>query len=157
MDKNIDVIASSNIIFDKNYVCKKEKIEKVLSILKNRYNLILIDTTSDTKYEELMRILENCSDNIICLTEGNLIQIKKTINLLEEIRADKIEIVYNKKNKYTMNKQVLEMLFFKFKISGVLNYDTRYNQIINKNVNRLYISKNVKKEYERLIQKLQIK
>lgn len=157
VDKNIDVIASSNIIFDKNYVCKKEKIEKVLSILKNRYNLILIDTTSDTKYEELMRILENCSDNIICLTEGNLIQIKKTINLLEEIRADKIEIVYNKKNKYTMNKQVLEMLFFKFKISGVLNYDTRYNQIINKNVNRLYISKNVKKEYERLIQKLQIK
>ena len=40
------------------------------------------------------------------------------------------------------------MLFFKFKISGVLNYDTRYNQIINKNVNRLYISKNIKKEYE---------
>lgn len=157
VDKNIDLIASSDIIFDENYVCKKDKIDKVFNSLRMKYNVIIIDTTVDTKYENLIQILENLSDKIICLTEGNLIQTKKTIELLEELQEDKIEIIYNKKNKYSMSKQVLEMLFFKFKISGVLSYDIRYNQIINKNINRLYISKNIRKEYEKLIEKLQIK
>lgn len=157
VDKNIDLIASTKIVFDENYICKRERIEKMLNNFRKQYDLILLDTTQDTKYKELMGTLFTLSDKIICLTEGNLIQIKNTMRLIDQIQESKVEIVYNKKNKYTMKHKILEMLFFKFKIRGVLSYDIRYNQIINKNINKLYISKNIRKEYETIIQKLQIK
>ena len=55
-----------------------------------------------------------------------------------------------------MNTKVLEMLFFKFEFLGVLQYDCKYDQIINKNINKLYISKKIRKEYFRIMEKLQI-
>ena len=56
-----------------------------------------------------------------------------------------------------MKLKLLEMVFLKYKMLGALSYDNKYNNIINKNVNRLYISKKIRKEFEEITNKLQIK
>ena len=134
----------------------KEKIEEVLKILKNKYDIILIDTTQDTRYKNINKLLIKLSDKIICLTLGNLIYLKRSLNLLEEINEEKkkIEIVYNQKNKYTINRKILELIFYKYKIIGELNYNIKYNKIINKNVNKLYIDKKTRKEFKEIINKV---
>ena len=156
VDKNIELISSANLIFDEKYILNKEKIEEVFKILKNKYDIILIDTCQDTKYKNINKLLINLSDKIICLTLGNLIYIKNTLKILKELEDEKkkIEIVYNQKNKYSINRKILELIFYKYKILGELNYNIKYNKIINKNVNKLYIDKKIRKEFQEIIKKL---
>ena len=156
VEKGIDIVSNANLIFDTNYILSKTGIQEMLLELKRQYDIILIDTIMDSRYKILVDVISELSTKVICLVGGNLIEIKKTINTLKENQKDKIYIVYNKKSKYTMNMKILEILFFKFKIIGVLHYDCRYDLIINKNVNKLYISKKIKKEYLKIIEKLQI-
>ena len=88
--------------------------------------------------------------------EGNLICVHKCLDLLNDNykNKNKIKIIYNKKNKYTMNKKMFEMLFLKYKVIGTLSYDNKYNQIINKNINTLYINNRIKKEFKDIIKKI---
>ena len=156
VDKKIDLIANPKLIFDDEYIVDKNGINEMLNELKNYYDLILIDTASDTKYKEINSVLANFSNKIICLIEGNIIYTKKNIRILNDNikQKDKISIVYNKKNKYTVSKKFLEILFFGYKVIGVLSYDNRYSQIVNKNVNRLYITKEMRKEFKKIIKRL---
>lgn len=156
VDSNIDLVSCSNIIFDDKYVLNNNKIKEMLEELKSRYDMILIDTSNDTSYNKITNEMITLSNQIICLTEGNLIETKKTMNILNRIQNQKhkVKIIYNKKSKYTMNSKMLELLFFKYKLIGYIHYDVRYNQIINKNVNKMYISKKVKKEYNKILKKL---
>lgn len=156
VDKNLDIISCANIIFDKDYVYKKANIEEMLNELKRQYEIIFLDISSVRENEKIKNTLLENSDKIICLTGGNLIEIKKTISILDEKQKDKTFIIYNKKNKYSVNKKMLELLLFKFKIIGTLNYDFKYDQIINKNMNKLYISKKIRKEYIKIIESLKI-
>lgn len=156
VDSNIDLISSSNVIFDDKYVLNYQKINEALEELKNKYDIILIDTSNDTKYEEITKAMIRVSNKIICLVQGNLIETKKTMNILNKIQEEKqkIKIIYNKKCKYTMNSKMLEVLFFKYKVIGTIDYDNKYNQIINKNVNQIYISNRIRKEYSKVAKKI---
>lgn len=156
VEKRIDIVSSANLIFDENYILSRDGIEEMISVLKRQYDIILIDTIQDTKYKKIVDTISELSTKVICLVGGNLIEIKKTISKLKDEQKDKVYIVYNKKSKYTMNTKILEMLFFKFKLLGVLQYDCRYDQIINKNINKLFISKKIRKEYLKILERLQI-
>ena len=152
----IDLISSVKYVFDENYILKHEKIEEMIEKLKEKYDLILIDTTSDIRYQKLMKELINISSKTICLVEGNLVCMKNTKELLETNRQNtkKINIIYNKKNKYTIEENVLKMIFFKYKFIGTLSYDCKYDKIINKNLNALYITSNIEKEFTKIANKL---
>ena len=152
----IDLISSEKYVFDENYILKHEKIEEMIEKLKGKYYMILIDTTSDIRYQKLMKELINISSKTICLVEGNLVCMKKTKELLETNRQNtkKINIIYNKKNKYTIEENVLKMIFFKYKFIGTLSYDCKYDKIINKNLNALYITSNIEKEFTKIANKL---
>ena len=141
---------------DLNYILKHEKIEEMIEKLKEKYDLILIDTTFDIRYQKLMKELINISSKTVCLVEGNLVCMKKTKELLETNRQNtkKINIIYNKKNKYTIEENVLKMIFFKYKFIGTLSYDCKYDKIINKNLNALYITSNIEKEFTKIANKL---
>lgn len=130
----------------------------MLEDIRNRYDLILIDVSTDSKYKDLRKILVSLSSNIVCLLSGNLVEIRKTVNILNEYQEEKekIKLVYNKKSKYGIKKSLLEIIFFKYKMIGSLTHDNSYNKIINKNVNKLYINKNIRREFEKIINKLQI-
>lgn len=152
----IDLISSVKYVFDKNYIINHEKIGEMIEKLKEKYDLILIDTTSDIRYQKLMKELMNISNKTICLVEGNLVCMKKTKELLETNieNTKKINIVYNKKNKYTIEENILKMIFFKYKFIGTLSYDCKYDKIINKNLNALYITSNIEKEFTNIINRL---
>lgn len=158
VDRKIDLVTNAKIIFDETYKCNKEKIERMLEELKTKYDLILIDVSGDSMYREFRKVLLELSNKTVCLVEGNLVQLRKTINILKEHESekDKIKLVYNKRNKYGVKKNVLKVIFFKYKILGSLSYDNSYNKIINKNVNKLYINKKIRKEFDKIINKLQI-
>lgn len=158
IDRRSYLVSKTKIIFDENYKYNEETIRKVLEDLKKQYDFILIDTSSDTKYKEVTKILVKTCDKVICLVEGNLMIIRKAMKLLKENfeDKDKIKIIYNKKNPYTLPMEVLKIIFIKFKIIGKLNYDNNYNRIINKNVSKLYISQKIKNEFKQIIKKLLI-
>ena len=151
-----NIISSVKYVFDENYILKHEKIEEMIEKLKEKYDLILIDTTFDIRYQKLMKELINISSKTVCLVEGNLVCMKKTKELLETNRQNtkKINIIYNKKNKYTIEENVLKMIFFKYKFIGTLSYDCKYDKIINKNLNALYITSNIEKEFTKIANKL---
>ena len=45
------------------------------------------------------------------------------------------------------------MIFFKYKFAGTLNYNIKYNKVINKNVKMRYIDSKIKNEFKEIIQK----
>lgn len=153
VDRKIDLISKTKVIFDGTYIAKEERIRNMLEELRRNYDFVLIDTSSDTKYKELTKILARLSHKVICLIEGNIVSIRKTINLLkeyEEVR-NKIKLVYNKKSKYTLSTNILKIIFLKFKLIGSLEYEREYNKIINKSVKKLYISKKIREEFTKII------
>lgn len=156
VNRNIDCIVSSYIIFDEKYIINKTKIKNVLDEFKKKYDLVLIDTSIDTKYREILSTLINLSDKTICISEGNIVNIEKTKNILRcyENGANSIQIVYNKKSNFTVSKCIFKIIFFKQKLISILHYDDKYNKVINKNIHSLYITKRIKREFRRLIDKL---
>ena len=158
IDRKLKLISKTSIIFDDTYKCDEHGIEEMLKELLKSYNLILIDTSSSIQYYELTKILVRFSDKVVCLVEGSLITIKKTINLLKkyENEKSKIRLVYNKKNKYTLSSKIMKVIFLKYKVIANLEYNIKYDKIINKNVKRKTIGKDIRSDFERVIQKLGI-
>lgn len=123
--------------------------------IKNNFEYIILDLTSNIKYKHIKTILIS-SNKIIFLLEPNLIEIKKTNNILEiflkdfNIEIDKIKIVFNKTNKYQLAESILEELFSNFEIIGNIKYSEQYNNLINTNN-----FKNIdKSEYEKIYKKI---
>lgn len=156
VNRKIDIISNTNLIFDEKYSVNNEKIEEILNDLSEKYDLVLIDTGTSEKYEDIIKTLINLSSKIICIVQGNLIEVKKTKKLLGKYieEKDKVKFIYNKKSKYSMKKETIKILLHEFKMIGVLHYDNIYNKIINKNINRLYISKKIEREFENIIKKI---
>lgn len=156
IDRKIDLISKTNIIFDNKYIVKENRLKEMLEEIGKRYDLILIDTSSDTKYRDFTKTLANLSDKIICITQGNIVQLRKTMNLLKtyEEQRSRVKLVYNQKSKYTLSTKILRIIFLKFRIIGYLEYDNMYNRIINKSVKSLYISKKIRREFEKIIKKI---
>lgn len=155
INNNLDVICAPNHLFCENSIIRNDEINEIFEKLKVKYEFIVIDTSSNMNYKFVKTILSK-GDKIIFLVEPNLSEIKKSNNLLEifledfNIDVDKIKIVFNKVNKYQIAEVVLEELFSDFEIIGKINYEEKYNLLINKNM-----SKNIdKQEYEKIFEVL---
>ena len=79
---------------------------------------------------------------------GNILKIYK-----EEWNIDnnKINILFNKFNKNSIDINILKIIFSEYNIIGKIDINNKYNLIINKNANK--IDKNIKKEYLKIIEK----
>lgn len=131
------------------------KIKELLNKLKNDYEFIIIDTSSNLNYKYVKLVL-SYADNIIFLVESNLIEIRKATNMLEvlindwNIEVDKIKLVVNKVNKYELVNSILEELFLEFEIISKLQYEEKYNLFINQNTNYLIDKMGYKNIYEKI-------
>lgn len=131
----------------------------MLEILKNKYEIIILDTSSEC-FLDYTREIVKYSDFSIFLVEANLIELKKAKRLLEiyinewKINKEKINIIFNKYNKKSIDNNILKKLFSDFNILGYLKLNENYNYIINKNIN--YISKDLKDEYKKITEKINI-
>lgn len=122
IDDNLDVIFNINFLI--NY--KKYNIEKILyeiNLIKNDYDFIFIDTNSNIFLEENKEIYKNC-DKLILLTESGKIA---------ENRSQKIEKTII--NNFKINKEKINVIFYKFK---------KIDYLINKNKMKNNIKKEIK-------------
>ena len=147
---NIDLLSGINIIFNLNYQINPQKLINILNNLKREYDYIIIDTSSDYLLEYTSEIIK-ISENIIFISGSNLLEIKKTQKLLDiyieqyNIQKEKINIIFNKWNKNSIDDGVLRELFRDYNILGKIKLSDYYDLAINRNnIKNKKIEKNIK-------------
>lgn len=157
INKNIDLISGINLLFDSKYQIRESKIKNILEDLIQDYDYLIIDNSSECFFEYTKNILEN-SDLNIFLIESNLIEIKKAKRLLEiynnewHIEKDRINLLINKYNKYSIKDTIIKNIFDEYKILGKINFHKKYNNLINKNNKKNNLLKNkINKEYKKIL------
>lgn len=159
INKKVDLISGINLLFDSKYKISSEKIKFILEELKQYYDLIIIDTSSECFFDYTKNIL-NESDTILFLLEANLLEIKKANNLLKiyrkewKIKKEKINIIINKYNENSVDDKIIKNIFSDYKILGKIKLNKKYNILINKNYEEDIFTKNIKKEYEKISDKI---
>lgn len=157
VDNNISVLTGENII--KKYKKNINYIVKLLEILKEKYDYIIIDTSAECFFD-INKTIINKSDINIFLLEANLLEITKATKLLEiynknwNIDERKIKIVINKYNKNAISMNIIKKLFSDYEIIGKLEMSNIYNYIINKNNKIIFKNYKNNNEYKKINEKI---
>ena len=91
IDKNIDLISKKDFIVNKGETLIENKLIEMFNSFCKEYDLIFIDTSDDIKYKNFNKTLANFSNEVIYLTHGNLIYLRKTVELLKKT-IEKLDI-----------------------------------------------------------------
>lgn len=156
INKKIDVISFG---FLKNIPQKEIENKINLLIIKYRknYDYIFIDTNLYENIKNEKNEIMNNSDYILIISGTNLIEVNKTVNLINKINVSKNKgiILFNKYNKYSINFNLLKNIFKeKCKVVGVIKNNEKYNYLINKNIQKFNKCKKIRKEYFEIIKKI---
>lgn len=155
--KEIDLIDGSNIVLDCDKKIKINKLNELINSIKKEYDYIFLDTSSECFFDFTKEIME-FSDLSILLTGANLLELKKTKNLLNiyinewKINKEKIKIIFNKYNQNSIDNNVLKKLFIDFKILGYIKLNEKNEYLINKKIN--YLDEKIKNEYLKILEKI---
>ena len=139
-NKNIDFVNINNY-------------EEIIKIERNKYDYIFFEIED---IDNKNKIIEK-SDDIILIVEPNLIGIKETKIILEKvinkykIKKEKIKIIYNKKNIFSIKQCILNQMFEGFKNIGSIKSNNYYTYLINKNF--MIQNEKIRKEYKKIIKK----
>ena len=158
INHKIDLIAGINLLFDAKYQISSMKIKSILTKLKESYDTIIIDTTSECFFDYTKEIMKQCNFHIF-IVEANLLEIKKAKKLLNiyinewKIPQKGFHILFNKYNSNSIDSSILKNIFSGFSIIGKLSLNSKYNLMINRNIS-INISKKIQKEYEKIKQNI---
>lgn len=156
INKRIDLISGINLLFDSKYKINNIQFNNLFNDVKKFYDVIIIDTSSECFFNYTKEIIKKSNINIF-IVEPNLLEIQKSKNILKiykeewNIDNNKINILFNKFNKNSIDINILKIIFSEYNIIGKIDISDKYNLIINKNANK--IDKNIKKEYLKIIEK----
>ena len=158
LGKKLDLICGTSFLTEGNKI-NIFNLNNLLEELKKQYEIIIIDTSCECFLNYNQFILEK-SDEILFLTEANLLDIKKSIRILKifqetwKIKKEKIKIIFNKYNKNSVDEKILKNIFYDYEILGKLYFNNKYNLLINKNMNSTIYDLKLKKDYEKIINKI---
>ena len=130
-----------------NYLINnKINILEYLNNIKNKFDFIFIDSKNYkvNKYEKI-------ANKKIYLLEANLIELEKA---KKHIYIDVDEIIINKKNINSIDKEIIEKTFNK-KILEEIYYNKNINLFINNNFNLNCLNKNQIKKFLKIINKME--
>lgn len=160
INKKMDLlILKKEKLQENNNLIFINKILEKINSLKEIYNLIIIDTNCSKEINYLKNIVE-ISDECLFITDTNLLEINKSIKLLDifinklNIKINKIKIIFNKYNSESINFNLLKNIFNEFNIIGKLNYRKIYNKLINKNNKYNLLDKKLRNEYFNISKKI---
>ena len=159
INRRVDLISGINLLFDSKYKISSEKIKFILQELKQNYDYIIIDTSSECFFDYTKNIINN-SDKILFLLESNLLEINKSKMLLDiyeknwNVKKEKINIIINKYNKNSIDENIIKNIFKDYKILGKIKLNKKYNILINKNYKTPFVKKEIKKEYKKISNKI---
>ena len=136
-------------------------MEKIIINLKNNYDYIFIDFSTENLFYINKIILNYCS-KIIFFIEANLLGIKSSIKILEYLikkynfNINKINIIINKYSKTAIDDNLLKKFFLDIRILGKIKYSEKYNYLINNyNKNKIFLNTFfIKNDYNKIIKKL---
>lgn len=154
-NKNVDLLTGIDILFNSEENINEIKLLEIIKQMKNKYDYIIVDTSSECFFKYNKILIEN-SDKNIFLLEGNLLEITKAKRLLEmyeknwKINPKKISIIINKYNKNSVDEKVIKNIFSKYEIIGKIRMSNLYNLVINKNNTNLYKNRENIKEYKKI-------
>lgn len=135
ISKNLDAICIMDLLFNNENKIDYINLEEMIRKFKIKYDIILIDTTSNYKYKYLSRIL-NISDKIIFLIVPSLVELKKSFNifeiLLEDFKIDKnkTKIILNKVNNFSVDNIIVKKMFGDIELIG----KAVYNESLERNI-----------------------
>ena len=158
VNSKIDLIAGINLLFESKYKINNEKIKIILEKLKENYDMIIIDTSSECFFDCTKEIMK-LSNLIIFITGANLIEIKKAKRLLNiyinewKIEKNNFNILFNKYNKNSIDFSILKNIFSGFNILGKMSDNEKYNLMINKS-SKEKLEKEIQKEFYLLHKKM---
>lgn len=158
IEKNENLNSKINIIDGKIFLesgkFNKEKFEKINA----NYDRIYIENYFENDNEIEQEILK-ISNEIIFLSQPNLLEISKSKKILERyinrylIEKEKINILFNKYNKYSIDENLLKKIFFEFDFIGKIKFNNKYNLLLN---GQAFLNlKKIKKEYFKIYKKLE--
>ena len=112
----IDLISGMNLLFDSKYKISNKKIKNILLKLKEEYDVIIIETSSECFFDYTKEIINNSELNFFIL-DANLLEIEKAKKLLNMyIEKWKINIIFNTYNINSTQISILKNTFNEFKI-----------------------------------------
>ena len=155
INNNISIFNGVDILFNEDNKINFNKIKEIIEKFKEKYNLILFDTSSEINLKYVKTALVNVQ-KIIFLIEPNLIELKKSKELLEvyledwEIPKYKFNIVLNKVNVNSIDTEIINNIFSQIKIIGKINLSRNYTALAN-NTNFKFMNL---KDYEKIIRKI---
>ena len=158
INNKLDLISGINLLFDSKYKISSSKIKNILEKLKQKYDVIIIDTSSECFFDYTKEIMKNSNLNIF-ITEANLLEIKKAKNLLNiyinewNIEQKKFNILFNKYNENAIDISILKNIFSGFSILGKLSINPKYNLMIHQNFKN-HLDKDLQKEFSKINQNL---
>ena len=162
INKNIDLISTEEIYCKNKYKIKIENIIEIIERIKNNYEYIFIDTSSEIFLEYTKEVLKY-SDSIIFLIKPNILELKKSINLLRiykenwNIENSKIKIVINKIGKNSIDKKINKKIFSENDVIGEIKYSEIYDFMINKNMKNIKGNIFIKNKYKKILNKIILK
>ena len=152
LNSKIDIIDGK--IFLESGKFNKEKFEKINA----NYDRIYIENYFENDNEIEQEILK-ISNEIIFLSQPNLLEISKSKKILERyinrylIEKEKINILFNKYNNYSIDENLLKKIFFEFDFIGKIKFNNKYNLLLN---GQAFLNlKKIKKEYFKIYKKLE--
>ena len=136
VNKNLYILNGLKYLFNENNKIDSYKMKGIIDELKNNFEYIIIDTSSEINLKYVKTIFPNTDYNIFIL-EPNILQIKKAKELLEvylmdfELDRNQTGILINKNNLTSIDSSILNNVFEDFKILGKINYNQKINSYIN--------------------------
>lgn len=153
-------------IFSKNNkikILKKKDVEKNINIKneKTKYDYIFIDLGNKNNKKEKEKIIKN-ANKIIILLQPNIMYLERTSNLIKKILKDfkieknKINILINKKSKYSISEKIIKKIFSDFYIIGYISLNIKFEKLINSKIKKIDFleDKNLSNEIKKSIKNL---
>lgn len=154
--KNLYVLCETHYFFKQLDEFNVYKISEFLEQVRQNFDFIIIDISSNIEEKYVEKVLQK-ADKIIFLLEPNLLEIKKTKQLLDVYLNDfnisymKIKLLLNKVNKYKISEDIIKEIFSKIEIIGSIKYEEKYTLFINKKFNNYTCENENEKIYEKII------
>ncbi len=156
INSNIKLISNINLLFNQIEYSDLQFL-KIINKLKVQYDFIFIDLSNNL---EFIKFCAQENDKIIFITEPNILQIKKSKIILEKyineykIEKEKIYILVNKVKSDCIGFNILKDVFKNYNFIGKINFIKNCNTLINQNMKNIFLEKEIKKQYKKIIRKL---
>lgn len=133
----IDFISGANLLADFMNYEEFDPIIQNINKLKEQYDLIIIDTSNNFFFQITKRLIE-ISNKAIFISGANVLEVRKSKDLLEiykewGIENEKINILFNKYTKESIEDEILKNIFREYNTIGKINLNEYYDKAINTN------------------------